>query len=206
MEQNTYTHKSKRSLSINSQFNTNNKKLSCEEIINKMENEQDAIVVRLLREINLLKNENNKLRNQLLHHNNNNSNKKNSDDEVIIDDDEIVIDDDKHLPITPRRSFNNSSLFNTPIPSRRPSNVNSNTIFPIETNNNNNSTSFLKPKRFSFSYGNNNTTNNSNKLNNIDNLSINQNRKRRTSSIHSLENNPHYKNHEKKVNEIIPMR
>lgn len=41
------------------------RRLSSEEIINEMENEQDAIVVRLLREIDQLKDENNRLRKNL---------------------------------------------------------------------------------------------------------------------------------------------
>ncbi|CAI4062653.1 hypothetical protein SKDZ_07G4040 [Saccharomyces kudriavzevii ZP591] len=43
------------------------RRLSREEIINEMEKEQDAIVVRLLREIETLKEENSRLKNQLSH-------------------------------------------------------------------------------------------------------------------------------------------
>ncbi|QLQ80245.1 hypothetical protein HG537_0D02460 [Torulaspora globosa] len=43
------------------------RKLSCEEIINEMEKEQDAMVVRLLRELERLKEENVFLRKQLAH-------------------------------------------------------------------------------------------------------------------------------------------
>ncbi|CAB4256646.1 similar to Saccharomyces cerevisiae YGR161C RTS3 Putative component of the protein phosphatase type 2A complex [Maudiozyma barnettii] len=240
MDQTNYTTKNKRSLSQSSQYYTNSK-LSCEEIINKMENEQDAIVVRLLREINYLKQENTKLRNQL----NNNRRKfrrhstgtssastNNIDDEVIIDDDDTNNNMEELLPLTPRRSFNNGSTYTTPISSRRPSNVNSNTIFPIHTPASSSSSSssssaninsitgnFLRPKKFTFSHipsSSNGSTivSSSSSAVGIENLSINHynhnnhtnNRKRRTSSTLSLENNPHFKNHEKKVNEILPLR
>ncbi|SMN21846.1 similar to Saccharomyces cerevisiae YGR161C RTS3 Putative component of the protein phosphatase type 2A complex [Maudiozyma saulgeensis] len=225
---NNFNKKNKRSLSQTSQYYTNSK-LSCEEIINKMENEQDAIVVRLLREINYLKNENNKLRNKL----NQNKFRRYSTGTRNIDNDQVIIDDDdddeiehnsntnnnellSNLPLTPRRSFNNNSSYSTPISSRRPSNVNSNTIFPIHTpsttstsssNINSISGNFLRPKNFTFSHISTNSS--SSGAVGMENLSINQNknnRKRRTSSTVSLENNPHFKNHEKKVNEILPLR
>ncbi|SCU90243.1 LANO_0D08086g1_1 [Lachancea nothofagi CBS 11611] len=53
------------SVSSASPYRANTRRLSSEEIINEMEKEQDAIVVRLLREIDQLKDENNRLRKNL---------------------------------------------------------------------------------------------------------------------------------------------
>lgn len=207
--------KVKRSLSQNSRFNTN-KKISCEEIINEMENEQDAIVVRLLREINSLKTENSRLRTQLnIFHlkvagSNSNSNShttrySSNDEEAITDDESEYFESNTML--TPRNSFNSNKLFFnnsnqiSPASSRRPSTTNSNTIFPIATQ----STAFIKPKRSSFSYTTSSVSNLTIENSPLPTTPISS-RKRRTSSSHSLDNNQHFKNHEKKVNEILPSR
>lgn len=93
------------------------RRLSREEIINEMENEQDAIVVRLLREMEALKMENLQLRKQL--------NQKNQQlitaKKLVLKDESAIITDDedettltshnvnytvKQQPRTPRGSFN----------------------------------------------------------------------------------------------------
>lgn len=210
-------------------------KLSCEEIINRMENEQDAIVVRLLREINALRSENSRLRNQLAHshtpsHNQNHnhptaaatprnrsrSNTLRSPVAVAVDEEAITDDEDgdMHLkvastpsltaaPMTPRSSFNS-----TPVHSRRPSSSSySSTIFPVETG-----ASFVRPQRFSFSYTVAPSAapavfplpESSSSATAANSTVAPPSRKRRTSS--SLEHSSHFKNHERKVSEILPQR
>lgn len=113
--------------------NTKPRRLSREEIINKMENEQDAIVVRLLREIDSLKKENALLRNQLHHRK---STSYSTDDEVaIVEESDANYNFYAELP-TPRNSF---GIPTTPSHSRRPSSsssvtsTSSSSIFPIDT-------------------------------------------------------------------------
>lgn len=95
------------------------RRLSREEIINKMENEQDAIVIKLLREIDQLKRENNHLRstinniNKMSNCNNNNKNVPyNVDHHLPVfesDDESAIIIDNANLNLyTPSHSRRSS--------------------------------------------------------------------------------------------------
>ncbi|CCF59908.1 hypothetical protein KAFR_0I01270 [Kazachstania africana CBS 2517] len=111
-------------LTPHSSVTTTQRRYSREEIINKMENEQDAIVVRLLREINDLKKERNMLRNQLSKFTNVPARTN------VVEDDFAVIDDNDTYT---HQSFDPSIAINTPSNSRRASSSTSNSIYPVET-------------------------------------------------------------------------
>ncbi|CAL9731009.1 hypothetical protein MOUN0_K09164 [Monosporozyma unispora] len=98
------------------------RKLSREEIINKMENEQDAIVIKLLREIDQLKRENNYLKSTV----NYLSKKQNitNHHQFDTDDESAIIIDNINLNLyTPSHSRKSSVT----------SNNNNNNIYPVET-------------------------------------------------------------------------
>lgn len=109
--------------------NNSNKqrRLSREEIINKMENEQDAIVIRLLREIDQLKRENNCLKSTVNYLskkqgiNITNHNHTEDDDESA-----IIIDNSTFSLYTPSHSRKSSVTSNN-------NNTNNTTIYPVET-------------------------------------------------------------------------
>lgn len=210
--------KSRRSLSLGFPRVTSAPTLSREEIINRMENEQDAIVVRLLREINALRAENARLRTHLTHtHTSHPSHKPHRhltiDEDAITDDEET----DPHVeslsiaPVTPRTSTSTSSRRTSASSSASASSASSysGTIFPVET-----AAPFPRPQRFSFSYtlapplpavlpAQQEHSVAQGKLAQQPQTPVSS-RKRRTSA--SLEHNPHFKNHERKVSQILPQR
>lgn len=89
---------------------THHRKLSCEEIIDEMEKEQDAAVVRLLREVEKLKAENLQLRKQLYSSSRNNSHSP-------------IIDSEYHYMLPSHRNTH----------SRRPSHFEGPGFHPIDT-------------------------------------------------------------------------
>ncbi|CCK72349.1 Rts3p KNAG_0J02700 [Huiozyma naganishii CBS 8797] len=115
------------------------RRLSREEIINKMENEQDAIVVKLLREIEQLKQENNKLRTtvNILHKRQARCEAGDSNESAIVLEDECVGAGTAYGVPTPRNSYVLSSYAPTPSHSRQSSftqgSVGSGSnVFPLE--------------------------------------------------------------------------
>ncbi|CAL9735632.1 hypothetical protein MOSE0_I00892 [Monosporozyma servazzii] len=108
--------------------NTTTRRLSREEIINKMENEQDAIVIKLLREIDQLKRENNSLKSTV-----NYLSKKHGTDITNLPHHNFDTDDESAIIIDNNTNF---SLY-TPSHSRKSSmtssNNNNTTIYPVET-------------------------------------------------------------------------
>ncbi|SCU78639.1 LAME_0A05182g1_1 [Lachancea meyersii CBS 8951] len=104
------------SSSSSSSYRADPRRLSSEEIINEMEKEQDAIVVRLLREIDQLKDENNRLRKNLY--------------AVLNSDPHTPAHSANTLPYLSRRSSinsNSSSGSSTSNPAASHSNININT-------------------------------------------------------------------------------
>lgn len=113
------------------------RKLSCEEIINEMEKEQDAVVVRLLRELERLKEENMQLRKHM-HQGRPFLSRNNSEKDLNLLDD---YESNYHYSLSESSSSPRNSLYvpYQPTPhARRPSPIginitNSNSMMPIDT-------------------------------------------------------------------------
>lgn len=114
------------------------RKLSCEEIINEMEKEQDAVVVRLLRELERLKEENMQLRKHM-HQSRPFLSRNNSEKDMNIMDD---YESNYHYSLSESSSSPRNSLYvpyqAAPPYARRPSPIginmtNANSMVPIDT-------------------------------------------------------------------------